>query len=364
MERTRGRANNFNLLRLIAAWLVLFSHSFPLTASSDEPFARYFGDLTGGDIAVSAFFLISGYLVTKSAMARPLVEFAIARALRILPALVVVTLFDILVIGPLFTTLPVADYFTSAGTFKHLGNMYVFGLWMYLPGTFRSLPNIAVNGSLWTLPLEVSMYLIVALTAALGLRWRFFALVVVALLATTLAIGVCHFGLGWLRLGPAILPSVYTYPFLKYGLYFFLGAAFVPWQKRIPLRADLALVAGVLLGLSPFVQFCTVLYYVALPYLVFYVAMSTPAVSIWRNMDLSYGIYLFAFPVQQSIVQIAGKEIGPWWLTAAATPIVVILAALSWRLVEEPALAFKGSAFFPSIALLRFRQYKLRRVIN
>lgn len=341
-ETSRGHTNNFNVLRLAAAWLVLFSHSFPLTASR-EPFAKVFGYLTGGDIAVSTFFLISGYLVTRSALARPLLDFAMARALRILPALAVVVVFDILVIGLLFTTLTLAEYFTHPWTVRHLGNIYVYGLSSRLPGTFESLPNHSVNGSLWTLPLEVSMYIIIGALAALGMRSRSFALAFVALFAIALAVATVHFGLGWGQRGPRILPSVQAFPFLRYGFLFFLGAAFVHWREKIPLRGDIAIGACALLALSAFVPLGAVLYYVALPYLVFYIALATPAVPILRNVDLSYGMYLFAFPVQQSIVQIAGKGIGPWWLAISATAVVVSFAMLSWHMVEKPALALKDA---------------------
>src|SRR5438046_7505696 len=118
-ERGRGRDNNFNLVRLFAAGLVLVSHSWPLTATPGEPLER-FADFSLGHLGVDVFFVVSGFLVTGSLLARStLGAFLRARALRIFPALVASAFGTALVIGPLVTQLPLGRYFAAWGTWRY-----------------------------------------------------------------------------------------------------------------------------------------------------------------------------------------------------------------------------------------------------
>ena len=117
--RAHGRDNNFNLVRLVAAGLVLVSHSWPLTATPGEPLER-FANFSLGHLGVDIFFVVSGFLVTGSLFSRgTLRSFVRARALRIFPALAANAFGTALVIGPLVTRLPLAAYFASAGTWVY-----------------------------------------------------------------------------------------------------------------------------------------------------------------------------------------------------------------------------------------------------
>ena len=172
-DRLRRRGNNFDVLRLLAASLVLFSHSYALTDNA-EPFAEISG-WTFGEVGVVMFFAMSGFLIAKSWSDRPqLVPFAVKRALRILPALVVAVSVTVFVIGPLFTTLPLSSYFSDPVTWLYLVRCSLlitfFGT---LPGVFEDNPYPdAVNGSLWTLPVEACCYAMAAMLGTLGLLRR------------------------------------------------------------------------------------------------------------------------------------------------------------------------------------------------
>jgi peptidoglycan/LPS O-acetylase OafA/YrhL len=212
-----GQANNFDALRLGAALLVVESHSFAMTASGSDSVTRFFPDLDGGEIAVATFFVISGYLITISAQRRSRLEFLLARGLRILPALIFVTLFSVLVIGPIFTRMPLHVYATSPITLNYLGNAYVFGLSFFLPGVFTSSPVPGVNGSLWTLPLEVSMYALVALLTIFWIGKKRVSMLVSGVFVAGFAMATLRYNLWWNQRGPAIFPNVELYPFLRYG---------------------------------------------------------------------------------------------------------------------------------------------------
>lgn len=330
-------ANNFNLIRLLAAWLVLFSHSFALTGST-EPFGHFSGYFTGGSLAVDIFFLISGFLITKSAAKRGLLDFTIARVLRIFPALVFAVIFTIC-IGALFTSLPQGIYWTHPATWGYLRNIYLFPIHFRLPGVFEDNPNISANGSLWTLPIEVTMYVVSAIFLVLRVRLRSFFLIFAMALGVAYFIGRHKFGMSWEDRGWAILPGVWLYNFLGLGYFFFVGAAlskmsFAP-NRSAALFALIAFVA------SAWVPSGELIYCITLPYLVYYAAFE--ALPAWTKptADFSYGIYVYAFPVQQSIVHLFGASIGALWLAALATPFTILLGALSWYLIEDPFLRLK-----------------------
>ncbi|MDP5132770.1 MAG: acyltransferase, partial [Paraglaciecola sp.] len=165
-----GRDNNFNLIRFIAATLVLFSHCYPLFygASAMDPLKKIVG-FSLGTVAVDLFFISSGFLIAGSLYdRRDLVSFAKARILRIYPALAVCLVITVFLMGPALTTLPIIQYFTDAQTYIYfLKNLVLFfGEEAILPGLFAQLPwPNTVNGSLWTLPFEVRAYALLVLVA-------------------------------------------------------------------------------------------------------------------------------------------------------------------------------------------------------
>ena len=176
-DRFQPTHNNFDLLRLLAAISVLVSHSFSLTHSPDEPYYKYLGGYdTGGGIAVSVFFVISGFLVTRSLQSRSVENYLLARVLRILPALALVTLFETFVVGPIFFHGTLRQYFAS-GALDHLLNMFVFFMRLTIPGVFTDLPHPGMNGSLWSIPAECTFYLLLPFLglAFFRYRWTVFA---------------------------------------------------------------------------------------------------------------------------------------------------------------------------------------------
>jgi peptidoglycan/LPS O-acetylase OafA/YrhL len=351
MRRTVGGAfdsgcNNFDALRLLAALLVLFSHSYPLTRTGPDPVLLLTaGHTDAGAAAVAAFFVISGFLVTRSVLTREPSDYVRSRLLRILPALAIVTLVQTFLVGAWFTTLPWRAYLTQPGTWAGLGNALVFDIHNTLPGVFEANPYAAVvNGSMWTLPVECAFYLALPLAALLGLLRPGIVVVTAVVALAALFPGAAWLGLSWAEPGPFVVWDVPLYPALSCLSYFLLGAALWVHRRTIPLSGGLAVCCLIALFASARSVSADVVFHVTFPYLVLYAALARPAPPRWmgRIGDLSYGTYLYAFPIQQSVIAWHDRPIGAVHLAVVATPLVLGCAALSWHLVERPALALKA----------------------
>lgn len=336
--------NNFNLIRMIAALAVLVSHCFAMTGTPWEPFVIYFGGYgTGGALGVAVFFVTSGFLVTRSVCQHTTSDYVISRMLRILPALALVTVFDVFIIGPLFTTLPLSQYFSSPMTTSHLWNVRVFPVELALPGTFANNPLPGgVNGSLWTLPIECGFYVILPLMFALSLLRPRAIIAVLAIAAAVYAFVTLYLGLGWANQGDLVFRGGLLFPVSEFLVYFLSGACIWLNRDRIPYSHGMAAIMLLLLSMFADQRFKSAALFVALPYLVIYCAVTTNRfLSRYQNLgDFSYGTYIFAFPVQQSVIALI-PGIGWLLLLALSLPITLLFAVLSWLYVERPALTWR-----------------------
>lgn len=325
-------------MRLSAALLVLASHSFDLTGQR-EPLGKLTGFLTGGGLAVDVFFFISGYVVTQSAFRRDLFTFCAARALRILPGLALVTVLTV-VFGAAVTSLSQGQYWSSSMTWDYLWNALLFPIRFELPGVFETLPLTSVNGSLWTLPFEVSMYLCSALLIVARLRdgRAYCALAVVLFISYFVA--VRQLGLNWQNRGPELLPGVQLFNFLSFGCLYFAGAAMATCSWLRPNMPVGLIALGLLAGVPLLGRFAEPVFLVALPLAIHWLAFAAPT-GRFLAADISYGTYLYAFPVQQAIINGMGPQIGPVALTLAAIPPSLLLGLMSWKAIEKPALNLK-----------------------
>ena len=338
-----SHTNAFDFLRVAAALLVLFSHSFPLFGLP-EP-APVAGQ-TFGSLAVAIFFALSGYLVTQSWYSDPhMGRFAVRRALRIFPGLCVVTVLTVFLLGPAVTRLPLVDYFQADAPWRGLffGTLGMGGF--SLPGVFEQNPLPGgVNGSLWTIKYELLMYVSLALTGAMVRRIGWAWLVVVLL-----------GGAGWLALsatGQTDVPlpgawrfgvDVYANRVAYLSVYFFMGVGLYVNRQRVPLLWPVVACGVLVLPFIANVHLAMVALWLFLPYAVIVFAFRAPHFfSRLRGYDYSYGIYIYAFPVQQVCVSV-GKRHGYGWgpVTLASLLATLLLAILSWYLVEKPALKWK-----------------------
>jgi len=344
-DETGGRDNNVLAIRYAAAASVILFHCYALTGRwLDEPLYAAFAPLNLGALGVEVFFVLSGFLVTQSWLAHPsLKAFAMARVLRIYPALVAATVFTIVVAGA-SSALPWADYLASPVTWRYfVRTASGFDVVDKLPGAFPDNPfPHAANGSLWTLPVELRLYVLLGLAGVLGLLARPRAWVVAAL-GLVLAMVV------W----PDVVPlDPNTRGTRLAALLFLLGSLACVGQRYVPLSlpgAALAL-AVPLIDAHGFARdgplFALLLSYVVLV-LAYHPSLRIPRLA--GKPDYSYGLYVFAFPIQQTAVRLA-PDIAPSMLFATALVLTLAVAAVSWHALEAPALRLKSRFRVPSTA--------------
>jgi peptidoglycan/LPS O-acetylase OafA/YrhL len=332
------RHNNFDALRLLAASSVILSHAILLATGQQDsdPLMRLsHGQLVLGVAGVFAFFVISGYLVTQSwEQTRSLPRFAAKRALRIFPGLAVCILVLTFLLGPVVTNLSLPEYFDAYGTYDFLvANLLLHTDHNSLPGvwfTGQAIGNV-VDGPLWSLPVEVAMY---AMLAALGLIRAIRLPVLGGLLALGL---VCL----W-------FDTTRYYEFVGsvgWMVGFFVAGMALHRLGPVVLRWPLALAA--LVGLVATAQFglFLLLFPIFGGYLIIYLALDRriPVLPAARFGDLSYGLYIYGWPVEQAVLYFRPGT-GPVGLFLIAFPLTAAVALLSWHLVEKRALRWKPRA--------------------
>lgn len=322
--------NNFDLLRLIFAALVIVGHAYALVPSA-EGRADFVQTLLGfdyaGSLAVKSFFFLSGLMVSNSpSLRRDLPAFIGARVFRIFPGLIACTLFCMAVVGPIMTRMPVGDYLTHPATRSYANNMLLNLQWT-LPGVFELNRMNAVNGSLWTLPSEVYCYAMLVALSLLGLMAtpRLSSVLAGLVIADSFlapdTMAVLNFD-GEARLLPAC---------------FALGVLMALHKDRIEVRSTIAiglLSLTLLLRHSALLQ---PLVYLSLFYGSLVIASSHWFRKLQPPADFSYGVYLYGFPAQQIAVA--------WWPQWGAHAnqlfgfgVAGTLAAVSWYAVERPAM--------------------------
>ncbi len=341
-EAARSRSDNYLPLRHLAALMVIYGHSYALVRQApgqSDLFAKLMPGFYAGNLAVYLFFAISGYLVTLSLLRHPgLWRYVRNRTLRVYPAYLVCLLVCVFGIGLAFTTLSAGQYLSAEGTWRYLTrNLQPVTLAWALPGVFESnpYPNV-VNGTLWSLGLEVRWYFYLGLLAALTIvrrRWAF----------TLVALAVVGYG-GWdWWIGK---PDVNEYRALSQT--YLIAALCAHWRDRVPVShwamAAFALAAVALHGTRGFGPAAVL----AAMYFTFWAAYRLPAMPWPNGHDYSYGLFLYGFPAQQSLVALM-PALSPLQLLPISVVCALSFAVASWHLIERPALRRKPTAAAPPL---------------
>lgn len=327
------RQDNFLLLRIIAALMVIYGHSFALARpdGSAEFFIHHGWPMYSGDIAVAMFFVISGFMVSGSYLARhDLFEFAKSRLLRIVPAYALVLVLCAWVVGPLMTTLSIGDYFhdpaVAAYVFKNL--RFSSDMAWQLPGVFQEQARQTVNGSLWTLPAEMRMYVLTAALGAFGLLLS--RRVGTAALLALLGLGMFH---------PEYFPLHKDW--VRLAGFFALGVLVQLHKDRIQVSHAAMLMLAFLTYVSMRTQSAGFLFALCLGYFCFWFAYRTP---VWgglaRGGDPSYGIYLWGWPMQQ-VTAACLPSLAPWQNFLLAALLATVMGYVSWWILERRMLLLK-----------------------
>lgn len=351
MAETAGgrdpRANNFGSLRLLFAGLVILAHAPELVDGnrSRELLTQAFGTLSLGEIAVDGFFLVSGYLITASYRAkRSFADYLARRALRIYPAFVVASLLCIAVVAPLG-----GGDLAAASPMETLLRLSLL-LMPVVPGAFAELPYPLLNGAMWTIPCEFGCYLLLGLVGtARALRRRGRYLGLLAGLGTLLALRWLFLPVGHPGDALGSLSEMIRLTFV-----FCCGGAFRLFADRITYTGrGAALAALLLLPLMFSRPLAEPAFAILGGYLIFWFAFAVRPTALSRataQADPSYGLYLYAWPVQNLLVaRVPG--ISPWSVAVLTLAAAIPLGLLSWYLIERPMLQFRpGTGAAPDSA--------------
>ncbi len=255
------------------------------------------------------FFVTSGYLIAKSwDRRRAPGEFLWARFLRIYPALWVCVLFCVFVVGLYFTTLPTAEFLTHLSTWKFLledSTLMILGVYTTLPGVFAVNGNLegSVNVPLWTLPYEIKMYLGLLVLGWTGLLYKR-----ADPAADRRGRLRCYLWTVWANYHEHGL-DIYA----RFIFFFASGTTLYLERDRLPLRWSVALVLIGLIVVSlalPERDWRGIVLDLCTPYLVVFMALVPAGFFRTYNKvgDYSYGLYIYGFPVQQSLMFLSGGE--------------------------------------------------------
>lgn len=343
-----SRRNNIGTLRMVGALVVLLGHSFILSSQDGQTrdavsqaiadVAPFGLGLPG--VGLALFFAISGYLVAQSFQRRGnALAYVEARLLRIYPALFVAIGLTI-AMGAIVSTFPPDPFLSSKKTVAYaVGGASLLDVHYLLPGVFESNPRPSVNGSLWTLPVEMKLYLFVLVAGVAGLlgRRRAFNIAVAVLIA-------------WAAIWPEHLPIMGHQDHREIATFFLAGSVLFVNRDWLQLRGVGVIALAVLAAAMSWTAAYPLLFALAVAYAVLWLGFTDRIrlPDLAAGGDLSYGTYLFAFPASQMWVMALGP--GSPWLVALLTAAVVLpMAYCCWRLVEAPALRLKGRLVPPKL---------------
>jgi peptidoglycan/LPS O-acetylase OafA/YrhL len=339
-QKTVDRHNNFDFIRLVLASLVIVAHSYTLTGKDEILSVFTNGQIGFGALAVDCFFILSGYFIFLSLQrSKNLGDYFWKRLLRLYPALIVLLLFTFFLIPFLY----VGNHLTS--TLKaypryFLGGISLYNVQYFISGVFENNPyRKAVNGSLWSLSYEFSMYVI---TSFFFLIKKTKSVYIVMAVLIALFIILSLFKADFLKSYFSVI-LLHTNNFYKLAAYFLAGSILTCFdlQKMNNLMLKCALFM-ILLG-SLFLNIYPFIAPLALPLFVMLIGISaTKYISSTGDKigDISYGVYIYGFLVQQVFMNYFNlSAIG---LMILSIPTTYLLAYISWHLVEKRMLKYKN----------------------
>lgn len=344
-DLAQGRDNNLNLIRMLAATGVLVSHAWQVSLgdSAVQPLQIATG-FTLGTLSVITFFAISGFLIAASFERAPSRgQFLAARGLRLFPGLAVSLLLVAFALGPVMSSLPVGAYLVHPEVWSFLArNITLFQPQYTLPGVLVNATQTNIELSIWTLVHEVACYAALFIGGLLGAFSR------PRLTARLLVLWIVGYCLGRAMALP--LPHRLV-AFYGLSVAFSFGTLLYLWRRHVVLSLPVALLLLVLAVLAKNTAVALPVMAVAIGYGTFWAAyVPGGAIRAYNRLgDYSYGLYIYAFPVQSAVAGAFGP-MSPLENIAWSLPLTLILAVASWRLVERPALAMRHRVFLPRSA--------------
>lgn len=346
-----SRNNSIAFLRFILAILVLFSHNYVLGGFGRDPLQVFsHGQQTFGGVAVAGFFFLSGFLITQSYQrSRSIWRFLWHRVLRIFPGFWVCLFITAFVFAPLVCLLENGSLtaYLHAGTdgpIQYLTSDVSLAMQQFgIAGLLVQIPYPgAFDGSLWSLQVEFTCYVALGILGILGIVTRYrFIMAGLTLCVWTVAIT------------PHIVQSIQPLalllvifgrgPVFQPVVYFFVGALCFLFRDKVTLHWAVFVIASLIILVTLAIGGSGIVFPLAVPYVLLWLAFRLPIRNFDRHGDLSYGVYIYAFPVQQLLATLQIYRDGLPLFLGLTCALTIPLAMLSWRLVEQPCLRFKGA---------------------
>ena len=335
------RRNNFDFLRLIFASFVIITHSYPLSGVNE---CDYLCQLTNGQVnlsyvGVKGFFVISGYLIFQSLQrSHNIFDFFWKRILRVFPALFIVLLITVC-LSP-FVYQSDVPFFSNKSLQSYLpNNLSLYRIQFGIDGVFEKNPyKSAINGSLWTIPYEFTLYIFLSILIIFRKKKIVMQAVLLLLFSLLLIGNVFYFE--HLKQFGFILSGEYL---LDLGVYFIAGSLLAAINiEKINRKKVLLLLISVLVISSIYFGFYIYSRYLMLPILFILLGLNPiPYIDSIGNKigDLSYGIYIYGFPVQQTLMYYF--KLNYLELMTFSLMISFVFAYFSWHVIEKNALKLK-----------------------
>jgi peptidoglycan/LPS O-acetylase OafA/YrhL len=343
VESALDRDNNFGIVRLIGALFVIAGHNQIIIGALPP---MLFGEQIQA-LGLEALIVTGGYFICQSWMRDSnVLRYAIRRFMRIVPPLFACCFVTVFVFGPILTTLKIEEYFIQGETYQYFYNVLMYPVYS-LPGVFAdNIYPAAVNGSLWSLPPEMGLYVLVPAAIVLT-RVNKTASNKSQLLF--LLITLVFVGLQWFHISehPAWRLVVYGTDLgtaLKIVPFWLMGSVFaLPLFKRF-LNLQISVVLLLVCSVIPLNEACReIALIVAFPYFICSFGCARPAffAKLVKGKEVSYGMYLYGFLVSQSIVALSlsyGIALQPLGSLLICLVLTFVLAFLSYWLIEQPSL--------------------------
>lgn len=336
------KSTNVNLLKFIAAILVIIGHANPVTGTGTDLLTVYTGgECSFGGLAVGFFFFLSGLYVTKSlSKTANLKKYIFKRAERIFPQLIVVIILSAFVLGPILTNLPLGTYFTSGGTYLYLLNSLLVPI-HNLPGVFESLPYQTVNGPLWTLPVEFACYLMLwAISLLLVLITRYkghgnlSGIVDCKAFKVLLWVGVIAVFLGFIAVF-YVLKNEFIISVVRPVVIFIEGSLFYQYRNKIKVNWIVGLVMALILALSGLAGLFSIGMILFLPYIIISLTLGIPQIKAdWPVFKLSYEMYLVGWPIQQILMNVFHGNMAAYMNVLLTIPFDVAIALVLYKIIN------------------------------
>lgn len=346
-----SRDNALNMLRLVLASLVVFSHVHILSGTGDG--VMWEGQHLGS-WAVVGFFTISGFLITGARCRSKAGTYLINRVVRIFPGYLLVLVLVAFGLAPIAQVVEhgsLDGYFSTPVTpvqYIWVNSLLTMGSYSIGETLTTSPYGTAWNGSLWSLYYEFMCYIVIGVF--MSWRWtRERAWPVIALFVLSVLV---HAGIDRVNTytggDGSLALFIFMFP------YFMGGAVIYVLKDRVPMRAWIALLAAIisyaLIALFPDVGKQAASPFMA--YLILWLGAALPSPRVTRVHDISYGVYIFHFPLTQLLLVSVGAHWGFTWLLLVVMACTLVLAALSWVLVERAAMRWsRGRAPWADLSL-------------